>query len=404
MLLEFILKFYYEYFKVIINIIKVIFQSKIKTKSLNILLDSNLLNVSSSKSFLESLETIKKSKIDILKKNLLINISDTNLNFTKSSVIFDKNPFIFLLRSTEFKSPQHFLLLLKVLIIPLKLFPKVIINPHLILISQDFPLFPVINFLNNNHKINSIIFTTSHINYQPLWSRDFTNKNFTTHFLNYSNNSNDFVYEKNSLDLIHYPLLSYISTDLNWVWSTNQKIKYQDLGVVSKFKIVDPIVLGLPKLSINAKPINKKFTIILFDVPTFKNDFIMNQGIINYYYNSDNMISFIKDIINVCSDLKNTLGIDIKIKLKNKRIIHKLYDKGHINKILKLSSENSDFDLISHNTNIYSLIKSSSSTESTDVKLSGSSTSEQLQQLNELFKSGVLTQEEFTQAKKKLLN
>jgi hypothetical protein len=50
------------------------------------------------------------------------------------------------------------------------------------------------------------------------------------------------------------------------------------------------------------------------------------------------------------------------------------------------------------------LIKSSSSTESTDVKLSGSSTSEQLQQLNELFKSGVLTQEEFTQAKKKLLN
>ena len=68
LLLEFILKFYYEYFKVIINIIKVIFKSKIKTKSLNILLDSNLLNVSSSKSFLESLETIKKSKIDILKK------------------------------------------------------------------------------------------------------------------------------------------------------------------------------------------------------------------------------------------------------------------------------------------------------------------------------------------------
>jgi hypothetical protein len=50
------------------------------------------------------------------------------------------------------------------------------------------------------------------------------------------------------------------------------------------------------------------------------------------------------------------------------------------------------------------LIKNSSSTESTDVKLLGSSTTEQLQQLNELYKSGVLTQEEFTQAKKKLLN
>jgi hypothetical protein len=50
------------------------------------------------------------------------------------------------------------------------------------------------------------------------------------------------------------------------------------------------------------------------------------------------------------------------------------------------------------------LIKNNSSTENTDIKLSGNSTTEQLQQLNELFKAGVLTQEEFTKAKKKLLN
>ena len=50
------------------------------------------------------------------------------------------------------------------------------------------------------------------------------------------------------------------------------------------------------------------------------------------------------------------------------------------------------------------LIKKNSSTENTDIKLSGNSKTEQLQQLNELFKAGVLTQEEFTKAKKKLLN
>ena len=360
LILNFFFKFFYEYLKVNINLIRVIFQSKIKTESLNILLDSELLNTTSEKLAVESLETIKKSKIDILKKNLLININDTNLSFTKSSLIFDKNPFFFLLRSTEFKSHQHFLLLLKVLIIPLKLFPKLIINPHLILISQDFPLFPVINFLNNNHKINSIIFTTSHINYQPLWSRDFTNKNFTTHFLNYSNNSNDFVYEKNSLNLIHYPLLSYISTDVNWVWSKNQIKKYQSFGLTSLFKIVDPIILGLPKKSNKVIKPNNHFSIIIFDVPTFKEDFIKKQGALSYYYSSKNMIKFLNDIISICKDLKGSLGVNIVINLKNKRKKHKLYDEEHTNKILKLSSDNNCFNLIPYDSNIYSLLNNSS--------------------------------------------
>ena len=46
----------------------------------------------------------------------------------------------------------------------------------------------------------------------------------------------------------------------------------------------------------------------------------------------------------------------------------------------------------------------SSSNQEADVKLTGSSTAEQLKQLNDLYKSGVLTKEEFTKAKKKLLN
>tara|TARA_B100001250_G_scaffold401836_1_gene414187 strand:+ start:1809 stop:2333 length:525 start_codon:yes stop_codon:yes gene_type:complete len=47
---------------------------------------------------------------------------------------------------------------------------------------------------------------------------------------------------------------------------------------------------------------------------------------------------------------------------------------------------------------------SSSSSQEADIKLTGSSTAEQLKQLNDLYKSGVLTEEEFTKAKKKLLN
>ena len=48
------------------------------------------------------------------------------------------------------------------------------------------------------------------------------------------------------------------------------------------------------------------------------------------------------------------------VKLKNKRKKHKLYDQAHINKILKLSFENNNFDLISHDSNIYSLLNNSS--------------------------------------------
>ncbi len=47
--------------------------------------------------------------------------------------------------------------------------------------------------------------------------------------------------------------------------------------------------------------------------------------------------------------------------------------------------------------------ETSNTNQSTDVKLSGS-TVEQLKQLNDLYKSGILTEKEFTKAKKKLLN
>jgi polysaccharide biosynthesis PFTS motif protein len=359
LILKLFLKFFYGYLKIIFYLFRVFFNSKIDIKSSNILLDENLLNISSNKSFLESLETIKKNKIDVLKTNLLIKSNLSIRNFTKSYVLSEKNPFIFLLRSKEFKLNQHMLLLFRTLVIPLKLFSKFIANPHLILIANDFLLLPLINFLNKNNKINSIVFTTGQMDYQPLWSRDFTNKIFTTHFLNYSNNSNDFIYN-NLPSNSFYPPLSLISVDVNWVWSKNQILKYQSLGLNSLFKIVDPIILGLPKKSNKVLKPNNHFSIIVFDVPTFKEDFIKTLGVISYYYNSENMIGFIKDIIDVCSDLTNTLGIDIKIKLKNKRKNHKLYDQAHIKKILKLSSENNNFNLISHDSNIYSLLSSSS--------------------------------------------
>jgi polysaccharide biosynthesis PFTS motif protein len=232
-------------------------------------------------------------------------------------------------------------------------------NPHLILIANDFLLLPLIYFLNKNKKINSIIFTTGQLDYQPLWCRNFSNKIFTTHFLNYSNNSNDFNYD-NLPSESFYPPLPFICADVNWVWSKSQIMKYQSLGLNSLFKIVDPIILGLPKKSNKVLKPNNHFSIIVFDVPTFKEDFIKTLGVISYYYNSENMIGFIKDIIDVCSDLTNTLGIEIKIKLKNKRKNHKLYDQAHINKILKLSSKNNNFNLISHDSNIYSLLNDSS--------------------------------------------
>ena len=53
------------------------------------------------------------------------------------------------------------------------------------------------------------------------------------------------------------------------------------------------------------------------------------------------------------------------------------------------------------------LIKDESSTSSkqeTDVKLTGSTTAEQIKQLNNLYKSGILTEDEFSKAKKKVLD
>jgi|TARA_Y100000031_G_C7986376_1_gene277069 hypothetical protein len=48
------------------------------------------------------------------------------------------------------------------------------------------------------------------------------------------------------------------------------------------------------------------------------------------------------------------------------------------------------------------LVKNDSNTKTTDVKLTGDTTN-QLKELNELYKSGVLTKDEFTLAKKKVL-
>ena len=351
-----IAKFFYNYFFLLINIFKIIFQKKIKIICQNVLLE-NLFNVSSEDKLHESYKTVKESKIDILKNNLLVRGKVKFNLHEKSGLTFKENPFIYLLKDIGHSNIDLLFLFFKILLSPVKFFYYILFNPLLVLIYKDFIFFPLIKFLNERKKIKNIIFSTSQIHFQELWLKKFNNRNFETHFLNYSNNSNQFVY-RNSKHKSHYPWLKHISADHHWVWTENQKVYYKSLGLSGQFHVIDPLLINFPKIITNN--IDDNLTIAIFDIPSFKKDFIKNKlGIINYYYSPKNMFKFLNDIIEVVDELEITFDLKIKIILKNKRQKNKLYDSKNFENISYLEKINNNFECVSPDTNIYSLISSS---------------------------------------------
>ena len=347
--------FIYNYIILIFQILKIFFIKKVNIDSKNILLE-NLFNVSSQISLKDSLDTISQSKLDILKEDLLVR---GNLGFkvpNDESIVFDKHPFIFLLKNKAFSSKNLFFLFFEVFIFPLKFFYKCITNPLLVLLYKDFLIFPVVRFVNKRGKIKSIIFTTSQIHQQELWSRDFEGRKFESHFLNYSNNSNQFIYKKSKYKT-HYPWLKHIVVDNHWVWTEVQKKYYKFLGHLGKSRVVDPILVNFPRILTNKH--SNDLYIAIFDIPSFRFSFIKKHGIINFYYSLQNNSKFYNDIINVVDELQLYFGLNIKILLKPKRGSQKIYYSKGLKYISELSKSNNNFETVSHDTNIYSLISNS---------------------------------------------
>ena len=229
--------------------------------------------------------------------------------------------------------------------------------PNISLILPDLATIPIVKFFNKKNLIDSLVITTSSIYSQPLWMRNFDEKKFKTHFLNYSDNSEKFIYKE--CPLFHdFPAIRHISVDKQWVWTENQKKMYFNSGHKGSINLVDPITFS------NQSKIFKKnsdaFKIVVFDIYPFLLSKIKNIGGVKYYYKTKLVLNFIKDIILSCEEISKKSGIKIQIFLKSKRNIYRgFHDPMYLSELKNLNLKHKSFNIAPYDENIYDFIKNS---------------------------------------------
>jgi len=349
------LSFIYKYLRSLRLFIVYGFKNKKSGQTKSIFLDNNFIHCKNEKEYLEIKKKIRLSELDCLKENLLIQ-GEVNFDiYTPSKVEYSKNPLFQMLYARDIRNLDIVGLFFAYLLFPFRVSVLIFRNPILLLISNDFILLPIVLFLNQKRKLQSFIYTTTDIGYQPLWIRSFRNRKFTTHFLNYSCNSHDFRH--NSLNRVDfYPLIGFIFADVNWVWVESQKKMYQHMGLKSIFKVVGPILEGLNNINLSYKSKKKNLRVALFDVPVFKEEFIQKLGTLDYYYKSSNMLKFYTTILRVCQELEKLLSVNIKIVLKPKRRTHPLYDESHLIQLSKLTKANKNFVILDYDYDLNKLV------------------------------------------------
>jgi len=307
---------------------------------------------------------IKNNFIKFIKKNITILSADDVLissNIYKISIlknfIFRRYPYSIILNSglkfKEFLKVQS--LHLRYLIIFLA---NIFRDSRSSILAKDFAMMSLFDFSNRNNMIKSIIFTNTNMNYQPLWSSNYINRNFSTSMFWYSENANpvvrDIKYNKQYFNQYH-PHINLISLDNHYVWTKFFANTLKKFTPTKNLYVLGPILWK--NIQINNKSIVTKKNIMIFDVTAVSDEWKKMSGYSDVYYSYENMKQFISDIIECKESIKSLSNY--KIILKPKRLFHHQRDSKYLNYLKKLESENKIM-IIDPATDIDLTIKNSS--------------------------------------------
>lgn len=224
--------------------------------------------------------------------------------------------------------------------------------PSLLLLGRDFAYSAIFQELDRNRLIESVVLTCSNYISQPLWFRAL--KHAKVHMIWYAQNWRPIGYRDDGVTS-NVPSLRWLRVDTHWVWTKAFAEYLEALIPGADTKVVGPIVWSLPAdtpTKIDA------LEIVIFDVSPFDDEVALKGGEISNYFNSENLFTFVENLIILKAELEGALSSRVRLRLKTKRGLKAVYDSKYFEYLEKLNAAGI-ITLEHHSVNIYSLIASS---------------------------------------------
>ncbi len=309
---------------------------------------------------------VKKNFINFIKQHITI-VSNYDVAISSGSYkasIFENFIFKRYPHNIIFNSGLKFKEFIKIQLLHLRYlatyFSNIIYDRKSAILAKDFAIISIFDYANQKKLIKSIVFTNTNMNYQPLWSSNYINKNFLSSMFWYSENSCPVVMDvdnnKDNFNKYH-PHLRLLNIDNHFVWTKYfAKILYRFTSL-KNCNVIGPILWKDIRDNKNFSLKNNNKNIIIFDVTPVSNQWKKENGYNDVFYTYKNMKKFILDIIECRNTIKSLSGT--KIILKPKRLAGDIHDKDYGILLKRLEFEKqieilhtSDIDLVVKNSSL----------------------------------------------------
>lgn len=237
-------------------------------------------------------------------------------------------------------------------------FHGVWLRPVNCLLWRDLAEHSAAATLSEGGLIDAVVITNSNWLQQLLWMSDLRNRRFKLYMALYSLNSSTIVYKDDPVSYGH-PGIRHLRVDEIWIWNEAYRTVLARERVSPECRAVGPILWYLPE---NQRPsgIGREPTLCVFDVtPRSSEGSVAASGSYLNYYNVQNAIKFIDDILYARDKAAARLGVGIKIMLKHKRPPTRVHDARYFEHLDRVVSADASVTMASSDSNVYSLIADS---------------------------------------------
>ncbi len=212
---------------------------------------------------------------------------------------------------------------------------------------KDFLIEPLIQ-LYTKMGLNKLYRTNSNVNSQEYWCEQI---DFNTVW--YSINSKSMQYKYSSKEPVpEYPLFDFVHFGTSWTWNEANAIWLRSIED-HPVNVVGPIIFRtLPDLQKKTNVASKPKKILIFDVTPFNESHVRGKVLSKgyNYYNEDNCLSFIEDILNT---FKNE---NFSLLLKPKREYGEIHSQKYIEYLNKAKKQIPNFQILSSKSDLFAEI------------------------------------------------
>ena len=358
-LLKSVAEFWLHWFHALYAIFVAFLASKREQNSATLIFGVGIESIFHEQSDLRFYEFCQQGPISPLKptSKLIVQANTQTRSRLPSKIEYSRFPLFSLLRINSLNVSEF----LKLLAIHTKVaayyFAAITRLPLLAVIGRDFAYHAVADNLNRRGLINSIVITNSNYSAQPLWMNNLPNKVFKTHMVWYAQNTVPIVYKDKPIKAV-IPNYLYMQADEHWVWTKGYAEYLRGLGTVGEIHVVGPIVWQLPNLAEIESNDANEVVISIFDVTPVNDSFAQELGLYGNYYNAENMINFIDQIMLVVDRIQLKIEGNIRVLLKHKRGHHSRHSQEYIARINDYI-ESCQIAIVPFNENVYKVVAQS---------------------------------------------